>query len=113
VTTVDEYHYAPISRMVFFVCLRAFLGGAIVVRRATIINRWYVSIQGPSDWRPTTSRAPFPRKTKTFPTESDAKLFAKAMLTEGMKVTAGTLSPHKPRRRTIIASEINKWIEES
>jgi len=83
-----------------------------VARRTTIINRWYVSVQGPSAWRPTTSRAPYPRKTTAFPTERDAKQFAKAMLAEGMSGTAGTLSPHKPRRRTIAASDINKWIEE-
>jgi hypothetical protein len=44
--------------------------------------------------------------------ESEAKQFAKAKLSEAMKVTAGTLSPHQPIRRTITASEINQWIEE-
>jgi hypothetical protein len=29
-----------------------------------------------------------------------------------MKVTAGTLIPHQPIRRMIIASDINRWIEE-
>jgi esterase/lipase len=51
--------------------------------------------------------------TKPFPTESEAKQFAKAMLSDGFRVTAGTLNPHQPRRRTITASEINQWIEES
>jgi threonyl-tRNA synthetase len=35
-----------------------------------------------------------------------------AMLSEERKVTAGTLSPHQPIRRTITASEINQWIGE-
>jgi len=33
-------------------------------------------------------------------------------LAEGLKVTAGTMSPHQPKRRTIAASEVNRWIEE-
>jgi hypothetical protein len=85
---------------------------AIVAKYTTITNRWYVSVQSPSEWRPKSSRAPSPRKTKSFPTESEAKQFAKAMLSDGFRVTAGTLNPHQPRRRTITASEINQWIEE-
>jgi hypothetical protein len=85
---------------------------ANVARRRNIINRWYVSVQAPSDWRPTTSRSPYRRKTKSFPTEDEAKHFAKAMVSEGLKVIAGTLSPHEPRRRTITAAQIDRWIEE-
>jgi hypothetical protein len=58
------------------------------------------------------SVAPRPRETKSFPTEIEAKQFAIAMLSKGRKVTAGTLSPHQPIRRTVTASEINQWIEE-
>jgi hypothetical protein len=34
------------------------------------------------------------------------------MLSEGLKVTAGTLNPHRPRRRLITFPEINQWIDE-
>ena len=85
---------------------------AIVAKYTTITNRWYVSVQAPSEWQPNSSRAPFPRKTKSFPTESEAKQFAKAMLSDGCAVTAGTLTPHPPRRRIITASKIDQWIEE-
>jgi hypothetical protein len=85
---------------------------AIVARRTTIINHWYVSIDRPSQQRPSLSRAPSPRQSKSFTTESEAKQFASAMLSEGFKVMAGTLSPHQPKRRTITASEIDRWIEE-
>jgi hypothetical protein len=61
---------------------------------------------------PVSSRSPSVRRTKSFPTESEAKQFAKAKLSEGMKVTAGTLILHQPIRRMIIASDINRWIEE-
>ena len=74
--------------------------------------RWYVSVAGPNQWRPASSKSPNFRKTKSFPTEIEAKQFAKVMLSEGSKVTAGTLNPHVPKRRTITASEIDKWIEE-
>jgi hypothetical protein len=85
---------------------------AVVAKYTKITKRWYVSVQAPSEWRPKSSRAPFPRKTKSFPAESEAKQFAKAMLSDGFRVTAGTLNPHQPRRRIITASEINQWIEE-
>jgi hypothetical protein len=83
-----------------------------MARHKAIINRWYVSVQAPSEWRANSSRAPFQRMTKGFPTEVEAKQFAKVMLSEGLKVIAGTLSPHQPARRYIPTSEIGEWIEE-
>jgi hypothetical protein len=76
-------------------------------------NRWYVSVEAPSVWRPISSRAPSLRKTKAFPTEIEAKKFAKVMLSEGFNVTAGTLNPHLPRRRLVVFSEIEQWVEEN
>ena len=85
---------------------------AIVAKYTEITNRWYVSVKASSEWRPKSSRAPVQRQTKSFPTESEAKQFAKVMLSEGFAVTAGTLGPHQPRRRIITASKIDQWIEE-
>jgi hypothetical protein len=85
---------------------------AIMARRTAIMNHWFVSVDTPKQQGPVSSRAPSARQTKSFPTENEAKQFAKVMLAEGMKATAGTLSPHKPIRRTITASEIHQWIEE-
>lgn len=84
-----------------------------MAKGTVIANHWFVSVEAPSKWRPTTSRAPASRETKSFPTEIEAKQFAKAKLAEGLKVTAGTLSPHQPRRRIIAASAIQDWIEET
>ena len=75
-----------------------------------IINRWFVSVGPPKQAGLVSSRAA--RQTKAFPTEIEAKQFAKAMLLDGLKVNAGTLNPHQPIRRQIAASEINRWIEE-
>jgi len=85
---------------------------AIMAKRTIIINRWFVSVDTPKQQGPFSSRSPSVRQTKSFPTESEAKQFAKAKLSEGMKVTAGTLSPHQPIRRNITAPEINRWIDE-
>jgi hypothetical protein len=84
---------------------------AIVARRTIIINHWYVSIDRPSQRRPSLSRGPLPRQSKSFLTEIEAKQFARAMLSEGFKVMAGTMNPHLPRR-LVVASEIERWIEE-
>ena len=83
-----------------------------MARRTVITNRWFVSVDTPKHKGPVSSRASVARQAKTFPTESEAKQFAKAKLAEGMQVTASTLIPHQPVRRIIVASEINRWIEE-
>jgi hypothetical protein len=87
--------------------------GAKMNRDKLIGNHWLVSVETPKQLRLLSFGAPRPaRETKAFPTEIEAKQFAIAMLSEGRKVTAGTLSPHQPIRRTITASEINRWIRE-
>ena len=83
-----------------------------MARRTVITDRWFVSVDTPKHREPVSPRTSVARQAKTFPTESEAKQFAKAKLAEGMKVTAGTLIPHQPIRRMIIASDINRWIEE-
>jgi len=82
-----------------------------MAKRTIITDRWFVSVDTPKHKGPVPSRTSFARQAKTFPTESEAKEFAKAKLAEGMKVTAGTLIPHLPRR-IIAASDINRWIDE-
>ena len=82
---------------------------AVMMARYKLTNHWFVSVETP---KLLFSSAPRPRETKSFPTEIEAKQFAMAMLSEGRKVTAGTLMPHQPIRRTIPASEINQWIGE-
>jgi hypothetical protein len=70
-----------------------------------VINRWFVTVKpvGMSSIR---------RQTRGFQTETEAKQFAKAMLSEGHNVTAGTMTPHQPKRRNITALELDQWIEE-
>jgi hypothetical protein len=66
--------------------------------------RWFVSFRPVgSSWQA--------RRTKGFATEAEAKRFAKAMLSKKHYITAGTITPHQPKRRTIADSEIAQWIE--
>jgi hypothetical protein len=83
-----------------------------MARRTVITDRWFVSVDTPKHKGPVSSRTSLARQAKTFPTEIEARQFAKAKLAEGMKVTAGTLIPHQPVRRIIAASEIYRWINE-
>jgi hypothetical protein len=55
-------------------------------------NHWYVSVEMGRNWLPTAYRARSARQTKAFPTEREAKQFAKAKLSEGLKVS-GHLEP--------------------
>jgi hypothetical protein len=94
-----KYHYLKSSQM------------GSPVDKGTISDHWFVSVETPRHWRIGSKRG-HARQTITFPTESEAKQFAKAMLSDGMKMMAGTLHPHQPMRRIIGSYEINRWIEE-
>ena len=68
------------------------------------INRWFVSVKPVgASWQA--------RQNKGFATEAEAKQFAQAMLAKEYQVTAGTMIPHLPKRRTIEDWEIAQWIE--
>jgi len=50
---------------------------------------------------------------QTFPTETEAKQFAKEMLTNKYRIVAGTLlSADQPARRIISGPQLYRWIEE-
>jgi hypothetical protein len=73
---------------------------------------WYVAF-GPDKTIKSDDRATGTlRSTRTFKTETDAKLFALQVLAKGWSVNAGTLNPHQPRR-SIPASGIESWADPS
>jgi hypothetical protein len=69
-------------------------------------DTWYVSFE-PKD-RP---RGRY-RMTATFRNDQDAKEFAKATLTDGLNVTAGSLNPLVPKR-TISSKQVLDWLDEA
>ena len=70
---------------------------------------WYVTFQAHK--RGTLLKRRSPRATKTFETEEEAKVFARAKFNEGLIVYAGTIIPYKPRR-TIPSSDIPAWLDD-
>ncbi|MGY3235191.1 hypothetical protein ACVWZ4_004246 [Bradyrhizobium sp. USDA 4472] len=74
-----------------------------------MVASWYVTSEVRK--RGLLSRLRSPRETKTFATENEAKLFARAKLDEGLAVFAGTINPHVPRR-LIPAAGIHAWLAE-
>ena len=72
-----------------------------------MIPTWYVSFE--IRQRGVLPRQRSLRETRTFATEDEAKLFARAKLDEGLSVFAGTINPHVPRR-LIPASDIYAWL---
>jgi hypothetical protein len=76
-------------------------------------NHWFVSVEMPKGRR----MHVFVRQTKTFPTEAEAKQFAKEMLSEGTRIVAGTLlsaQSAKPTRRIISGwDHLGVWIGEA
>jgi hypothetical protein len=67
---------------------------------------WYVTFEHKRGILP---KQRSPRQTKTFATEAEAKIFARAKLEEGLAVFAGTINPHSPKR-LIPAAEIQVWL---
>ena len=66
---------------------------------------WYVSFERPRGKRNGA------RATETFPNEREAKEFARAKLVDTLKVSAGTLNPHLPKR-TIAPTLMLEWLDE-
>ena len=52
------------------------------------------------------------RMAEIFPTEADAKNFARSKLAEADDIAAGTLNPHLPKR-VIGPASIAEWLAES
>ena len=78
--------------------------------RRTVPNHWFVSSVVPRKLRLGTTLS---RETKTFPTEAEAKQYAKQILSERKNVIAGTfLSGHQPTRRIISGQALLRWIGE-
>ena len=72
-------------------------------------NHWFVSVAMPKQ-----GYGQAFRRTETFPTETDAKQFAKEMLSNKYRIVAGTLlSADRPERRIISGSQLYRWIEEA
>ena len=76
--------------------------------RRNVKNHWFVSVEMPKRSAQTSAR-----RTETFPTETDAKQFAKEMLAENRRIFAGTLlNAHLPGRRLISGSQLYSWVRE-
>jgi hypothetical protein len=69
-------------------------------------GRWYVSYAAKSD----DGSRRYARKTRTFDSEEHAKLFAREIAAEDLRLTAGTINPHSPKR-VISAFEMASWLE--
>jgi len=76
--------------------------------RHTVKNHWFVSVKRQNNFglRP---RRNLPDRLKPFPTEAEAKQFAKEMLSNKYKVVGGTLlSADQPARRFISGSQLHR-----
>jgi hypothetical protein len=72
-----------------------------------IPNTWYVAISGPHQEK----NGNYSRRSQSFASETDAKLYAASRIAEGVELTAGTLNPVVPKR-TIGPLQIEQWLSE-
>ena len=77
------------------------------VRMPTLTHTWYVTFELRK--RGLYPKPRSPRETKTFATETEAKIFARAKLDEGLVVFAGTINPHLPRQ-LISSEQAPRWL---
>jgi hypothetical protein len=71
---------------------------------------WYVAYGPDKPIKTDDSVTGAVRSTRTFPSEVDAKLFAKQILAKGWTASAGTLNPHQPKQ-VVGASQIEQWTD--
>jgi hypothetical protein len=72
------------------------------------MHTWYVTFE--ANEQGISKRRRQPLITRTFESESEAKLFAREKFREGLTVFAGTINPHSPKR-LISSADISSWIE--
>jgi hypothetical protein len=72
-------------------------------------STWYVSFEVPKALKRPGRR--IPRATETFQSESEAKEFARGKYAAGLKINAGTIIPHTPKR-AIAWTDVHRWLEE-
>jgi hypothetical protein len=79
--------------------------------KCPVTKLWFVSVEMPRQRRPASAPG---RQTKTFPTDAEARQFAKDMLlSERKNIIASTLlSADQPARRIVSGSQLYRWIEE-
>jgi hypothetical protein len=70
-------------------------------------NTWYVAISVPRKEK----NGNYSRRSRSFASEADAKLYAAARIAEGVELSAGTLNPVVPKR-TIGPLQIEQWLSE-
>jgi lauroyl/myristoyl acyltransferase len=79
--------------------------------RRKVANHWFVSVETPKQSRHELRL--HVRQTKAFPTEAEAKQFAKEMLSNEAKIIAGTLlTAYQPKRRIVSGWHLRRWIEQ-
>jgi hypothetical protein len=69
---------------------------------------WYVAFGADKAMKTENGATDVARSTRTFKSEIDAKLFAIQIAAKGWTATAGTLSPHQPKR-VVGPSEFERW----
>jgi hypothetical protein len=72
-------------------------------------STWYVSFEVPKALKRPGRR--IPRATETFQSESEAKEFARAKYAAGLKINAGTIIPHTPKR-AIAWTDVHRWLDD-
>ena len=70
-------------------------------------NTWYVSIHLPESQK----TGHYSRRSETFASEAEAKMFAAGKIAIGTEISAGTLNPVTPKR-VIRPCEIEIWLSE-
>jgi hypothetical protein len=72
-------------------------------------STWYVSFEVPKALKRLGRR--IPRATETFQSESEGKELARVKYATGLKINAGTINPHEPKR-VIAWTDVHRWLDD-
>ena len=72
-------------------------------------STWYVSFEVPKALKRLGRQ--IPRATETFQSESEGKELARVKYATGLKINAGTINPHEPKR-AIAWTDVHRWLDD-
>jgi hypothetical protein len=71
--------------------------------------KWYISFEPANRGMDRIYR----RETRTFPTEAEAKAFARTILERALRISAGTINPVQPKRVIGSKRALSEWLSQT
>jgi len=71
--------------------------------------KWYISFEPANRGKDRIYR----RETKTFPSEAEAKAFARMIVDRALRISAGTINPVQPKQVIGSKQGLSEWLSQA